>query len=207
MNFIIKTTPDEVKRARKWWQDLEMQWKMAYNEAVFLKGPTIEPPKDEEMMMLLIGADTLRFAGPLASNPNISMKLTNLSGLIPLYQLKYLSISHTHISSLQELSRFSKMEHLFVYNNKLTSLNGVQNMLGLKEIYCQVNEITSLLPVKGLTNLHTLYISDNKITSFDGLTEKHSEKLRTFYALPNEDLPQKELIRLQNELGIMYKNG
>lgn len=81
MNIIIKTTPDELKRARKWWQDLELQWKMAYNEAVYGKGPVLEPPKDEEMMLLLIQVDTLRLADPLAINPNISTPLTNLEAL------------------------------------------------------------------------------------------------------------------------------
>ena len=207
MNFIIKTTPDEVNRARKWWQDLEVQWKMAYNEAVFLKGPVMEPPKDEEMMMLLIGADTLRFAGPLASNPNISTKLTNLSGLIPLYQLKYLSVSHTKITSLLPLMRFSQMEHLFVYNNELTSLDGIQNMLNLKDLYCQENKITSLKPLKLLTNLHTAYVSGNRLESLKGITKKHAKNLKKLYVLPNEDLPHKELIRIQNKVGILYSKG
>lgn len=42
MKFIIKTTSEELQRARKWWNDLEMLWKFAYNEAVFGKGTVVE---------------------------------------------------------------------------------------------------------------------------------------------------------------------
>ena len=207
MDFIIKTTPDELKRAQKWWNDLEMQWKFAYNEAVFGKGPVLEPPKDDELMILLIRADTLRFAGTFANHPNISVKLTNLSGLIPLYHLRYLSITHVQVSTLKPLVRHTQMEHLFVYNNELTSLEGVETMQNLKALYCQENKIESLEPVKNLLNLETLYVSRNKLTRLKGVTEKHADKLKMFHVTPNDDLPQKEIIRFQNEVGILCRKG
>ena len=64
MQFIIKSTPEEVLRARSWWNNLEVQWKFAFNEALFGKGPVLEPPSDDHMMFLLVGIDTIRMAGP-----------------------------------------------------------------------------------------------------------------------------------------------
>jgi hypothetical protein len=207
MQIIVKTAPAELQRARKWWQDLEMQWKFAYNEAVFGKGPTIEPPSDEELMVLLIRADTLRFAGPFATNPNISTPLTNLSGLIPLYHLKYLSLTHMKVKSLSELTRHTQLEYLFVYDNELTSLDGIEGMLNMKELYFQNNKVTSLVPIARLTQLKTIYASNNSLTKITGLTEKHGDALKKFYILPNEDLPDREIIRTQNEIGIICKQG
>ncbi len=207
MQFIIKTTPAELQRAKKWWQDLEMQWKMAYNEAVFGKGPTLEPPKDDELMVLLIQADTLRFAGPMAINPNITTPLTNLSGLIPLYHLTYLSITNMYLTSVKELAPFTKMKHLFIYENRIKSLEGIEKMTGLENLYVQGNELTDLTPIKKLTNIETLYVTNNKFTKIEGLTEKHGDKMKKFYVQPNDNLPDREILRIQNELGIICRTG
>lgn len=207
MQIIIKTTPEELLRARQWWQNLELQWKTAYNEAVFQKGPVIEPPKDDEMMMLLLRADALRFAGPLAIQPNVSIVLTNLSGLIPLYHLTYLSVTNMRFPHIRELARFTRMRNLFLYDNRIESLEGIENMPHLEELYVQNNRIKDLSPIKGLTNLNTLYASRNLIKTLNGLTTKHAAKMKRCYVLPNEDLPDKEIIRVQNRLGILCRQG
>jgi hypothetical protein len=207
MQFIVKTTPEELQRAKKWWKDLEGQWKMAYNEAVFGKGPTLEPPHDDALMVLLIQADTLRFAGPLAIKPNITTPLTNLSGLIPLYHLTYLSITNMHFTSVRELSRFTKMKHLFLYDNRIESLSGIEHMVDLVDLYVQNNQLTDLSPLRNLTKIQTLYVSKNKLRKINGLTEKHSDNLKRFYVQPNDDLPDREIIRTQNELGIICRMG
>jgi hypothetical protein len=207
MNFIVKTTPEELQRARKWWQDLEVQWKMAYNEAAFGIGPTLEPPKDDLLMFLLTQVDVLRFAGPTAINPNMSTILTNLSGLIPLYHLKYLSLTNMHVESLQPLARFTQMEHLFLNDNRIKSLDGIQAMTELKDLYVQNNQIRDMSPIKKLTKLKTIYIHSNKIDTVNGLTAKHGDHMKEFYVLPNDNLPDREVLRVQNELGIICRKG
>lgn len=207
MQFIVKSTPDEIKRARLWWENLEMQWKMAYNEAAYGIGPTLEPPSDDHLMLLLIGIDTLRFAGPFAAHPNITTPLTNLSGLVPLYNLTYLSITHMHITDLSVLRYFGKLKHLFVQYNRLKSLNGIEPLTQLETLYVQGNEIETLAPIKRLTNLETIYATDNKLSSIDGLSTAHEEKLRKFYVIPNKDLRDREILRVQNELGIICREG
>jgi len=207
MNIIIKTKPGEVQRAQKWWDDLEMQWKFAYNEAVFGKGPVIEPPREDELMLLLIQVDTLRFAGPMAINPNLSFELDNLSGLVPLYQLRYLSVSNMKFTSLEPLKRHVNLEHLFVYENKLTSLHGIEKMVKLKDLYCQSNQIKSLAPIKKLYQLETIYANGNQLEQIDGLNKKHKAQLKNLYILPNDQLRDEEILRVQNELRIICKKG
>ena len=207
MQFIVKTTPEEVQRARKWWDQLELQWKMAYNEAVFGQGPTIEPPTDDHLMFLLVGVDVLRMAGPLAPNPNITTPLTNLSGLIPLYNLTYLSITNMHLTSIEELKPFTKLQHLFIVNNQITSLKGIENLTELKEIYAQANELTHIDEVKKLTKLETFYCSYNKLQNLDGITEQHEDKLNQFFVLPNETLKDKDILRIENRIGIKCRRG
>lgn len=207
MNFIVKTTPVELQRARQWWQDLELQWKLAYNEAVFGVGPTLEPPHDDHLMLLLLQIDTLRFAGPGAENPNVTTPLTNLSGLIPLYHLTYLSVTFMQLTGLNELVRHTRLQHLFVYNNQLSSLAGIENATGLLNLYAQGNELIDLEPVRRLTQLETVYVNHNKLTSFEGVTQKHEEKLRRFYALPNEGIRDREILRIQNEVGVICRKA
>lgn len=207
MNFIVKTTPQELQRARLWWRELEFQWKMAYNEAVFGVGPTLEPPHDDHLMLLLIQVDVLRFAGPGAHNPNVSTPLTNLSGLVPLYHLTNLTVSHMQITSLRELKRHTRLQDLFVYNNQLTSLTGIEGATELTGLYAQGNKLTDLSPLAGLKKLKTVYVSGNNLKSLAGLTPEHGDTLNRFYVLPNENLPDREILRFQNEIGIICRTG
>ncbi|THH35484.1 leucine-rich repeat domain-containing protein [Neolewinella litorea] len=207
MNFIIKTTSSELQRARGWWRELELQWKMAYNEVVFESGPTAEPPHDDQLMLLLLNIDTLRFAGPLAMHPNVTTPLTNLSGLIPLYHLRFLSVSDMALSGVTELVRHTELRHLFLHNNRITSLKGIEGATHLESLFVQHNRLTSLAPVAGLTRLHTLYATHNHLTSLAGLTEGHADRLRHFHILPNDHLPHREIIRLQNGAGILCRTG
>lgn len=207
MQIIVKTAPEELLRAKRWWKELEVQWKMAYNEAVFSKGPVLEPPHDDALMVLLVRADSLRFAGPFAHNPNMQTVLTNLSGLIPLYHLHYLSISNMKLKDLSELNRHTNLEHLFVYENNLESLTGIENMKNLKNLYFQGNKVSSLRPLKKLKKLETIYASGNELSSFDGLTKKHGDSMRNFYGLPNKNIRDRDIIYFQNKVGIIVKKG
>ncbi len=207
MQIFEKGFSVELLKGQSWWKELSMKWKMAMNEAVFGKGPTIEPPHEEELILLLVRATALRFAGPLAPAPNLTQALDDLSALAGLTHLTYLSFTHSKVTSLRPLRGLTKMRNLFVYENQLTALDGIEEMTDLEELYCLHNQINSLLPITRLTNLHTLYVSFNAITSLEGLTLKHGDKLRNFYCEPNDTLPHREIIRVQNEYGIIARRG
>ena len=207
MDIIITGNAEELKRGTHWWNNLEMKWKMAFNEAVFGKGPTIEPPKDEELIILLVRADTLRFAGTGAYAPNVTNIPDNLSGVAGLPHLTYLSFTDSKLNSLKEISGLVNLRHLYVYNNELSSLIGVEKMIHLEELVAHNNTITSLQPVRKLTNLKTLYVAYNRLTSLDGITAAHEKNLVNFHVLPNDQLRQREIIRVQNNYGILCKKG
>jgi len=207
MHIHVQKDPQELLRAKQWWGNLEIQWKMAFNEAVFKKGPTLEPPTDDELMVFLIMVDTLRFAGPSAQYPNMSFQLTNLSGLKGLLRLKYLSITNMNLTSLKELSFHTNLQHLFVNNNKITSLSGIENMTQLVDLYIQSNEITDLTPIKKLTQLKTVYATDNKLKTINGFTDEHADVIEKFHVIPNKELRDKEIIKFQNTYGIICHKG
>lgn len=207
MDIFVGGNSVELRRAQIWWMGLEMLWKMAFNEAVFGKGPTLEPPRDEELVTLLVRANALRFAGPTAYSPNLTQAPNNLSALTGLPHLTYLSFTDSSLSSLQEIKNLVNLRSLFAYNNQLTSLSGIEKMIHLEELYVQQNLISSLEPVRHLTNLRTLYVSNNRLTSLEGITIAHEDKMRNLYVIPNDEVRQREIIRVQNECGIICKKG
>ncbi len=207
MHIHVKKDPKELLQAKQWWGKLEMQWKMAFNEAVFKKGATLEIPTDDELMVFLIMVDTLRLSGPGAQYPNMSFQLTNLSGLKGLLRLKFLSITNMNLTSLKALSFHTNLQHLFVNNNKITSLNGIENMTQLVDLYIQGNEITDLTPIKKLTQLKTIYATNNKLTTINGFTDVHADVIEKFYVIPNKELRDKEVIKFQNTYGIICHKG
>lgn len=111
-------------------------------------------------------------------------------------------MTHHQVESAEELRTLKELKHLFLFNNRIKSLSGVEGLTQLEHLYVQFNEIPSLEPVRGLLQLRELYVHDNRITSLEGLTETHADMLQSFYCKPNEQLKEKELLRVERELGI-----
>lgn len=189
------------KKRKKWWYALETQWKKAFNQAVLNKAPTDELPTDDELLNLAT-VNVMRFAGPNSPAPSISFELTNLSGIAELTNLEILVAIFCKLTSIEEVAKLTNLKSLFVYENQIASMRGVENLLLLKELYVNTNQITSIKEVRFLLHLETFYCTDNAITSFEGLTEKHADKLTRFFCLPNDDLHQREILRVERELGI-----
>jgi Leucine-rich repeat (LRR) protein len=78
-------------------------------------------------------------------------------------------------------------------------------MLELEDLYAQNNGIQDLLPIKGLTNLKTLYVNGNQLQNAEGLTLAHERNLKNLFILPNENLLQREIIRIHNEIGVICR--
>lgn len=185
-----------------WWEKLESQWKLAFAETFF--NHKNEPAQDE--LMQLYQASALRFAGPSAPYPNMSFELTDLSGIVQLINLEILVVTHHQIETITGLRSLIKLTNLFLYNNKIKSLEGIEELLKLRQLYVQANKIESILPAQKLINLAEFYVNDNCITSLNGLTEEHSEKLENFFCKPNDGLKQKEILRVERELGIRCRS-
>ncbi|MEO0338720.1 MAG: leucine-rich repeat domain-containing protein [Bacteroidota bacterium] len=205
VNVTLHVTADEVVAARNWWDQLEGPWKMVFNEALFNLGPILAMPPDELLLFLKKQITVLRFAGVGALNPNTSVNLTNISGLVGLEHITYLSMSNFTIPSIKALEHHTQLEHLYFYHNQLESLQGIEKMHDLKDLYVHDNRLKDILPIKQLTNLKTAYIAGNELQSLEGITPIHAKALRQFYVYPNDDLPDSEVIRVQNQIGIMCR--
>ena len=193
----------ELNSKQHWWNLLEPQWQQALCEAVFSNAGEQDPARLDALQSL----QTIRLAGPTAPFPNVSFELTNLSGLQFLPCLSIVIIIHHKIENIEVLQGLTNFKSLFLTNNVITSLKGIEDITGLEQLYVQSNQINSIKPIERLVNLKEFYINDNCIDSLDGLTEAHAELLNKFICKPNPMLKQKEIIRVERELGIICRSA
>jgi Leucine-rich repeat (LRR) protein len=184
-----------------WWKSLSQQWRQAFGVSVLRHENT---PSETELEILM-NLQVLRLAGPSAPFPNCSIELTDLSGLSAMSKLETVIITHHKIEAIEELAALSQLKSLFLFNNQIKSLKGIEGSYNLEQLYVQCNRIETIKEVEALLNLKELYISDNNIASLNGLTEAHSDNLKRFVCLPNDQLKQKEIIRAERELGIICR--
>lgn len=185
------------KRVR-WWHELTPQWRMAFQASVL---GHLNLPMPEELENLW-RAPALRFTGPTAPYPTLRFELTDCSGVAAMSNLEVLIITHHRLESVQELAGLKNLKSLFVNNNQLGSLTGVEELKRLEQVYAQVNQIDSLEPLRNLTNLRELYVSANALLTLNGITAKHARSLKAFFCLPNEQLPDREVIRFERKMAI-----
>ena len=186
----------------EWWRQLSPDWKQAFAETFFRH--TNEPTPGE--LAQLFASPALRFAGPRAAYPNMTFELTDLSGVAALTNLTVLVVIHHRIKTITELQALTQLKALFLLDNQVSSLSGIEDLVSLEQLYVQGNRIESLKPVVKLTNLKELYVHHNPLSSLEGLTEAHSEKLEGFFCKPNENLKQKEIMRVERELYIRCRS-
>jgi hypothetical protein len=186
-----------------WWRQLEPQWKQAFSVTVFQHAG--EPAPAE--LDLLFTAQALRFAGPSAPYPNMRFELTNLSGVQALCGLETLVVIFHRVESLAELKALQSLKNLFLYNNCIKTLEGIEELTGLERLYVQDNQIGSIRQVEKMHRLRELYVNGNLVSDLDGLTEDHAENLQAFFCQPNAHLKQKEMMRVERELGIRCRKA
>ena len=190
-----------MKRLR-WWMELEPQWRAAFSFAFFNHAGQ---PTAEELENLW-QTPVLRFAGPRAAYPNMNFELTNCSGLAGMRNLEILVLTNHQISALDGLADLPNLKSLFVNNNNLPSLSGVEQFTRLEQLYAQVNPVDSLGAIRNLMHLKELYVGLTALKSLDGLTRKHATRLKSFYCLPNDNLTDREIMRVERNLGIRCRS-
>ncbi|GAB3988192.1 hypothetical protein GCM10028807_10310 [Spirosoma daeguense] len=186
----------------RWWIELEPQWRAAFQYAFFRH---VDQPSAEELENLW-QTTVLRFAGPKAPNPNMSFELTNCSGVSGMVNLEILVITNQQLKNLNELTSLVHLKSLFVNNNSIQSLEGIKSLKKLEQLYAQINMIDSIEPVSELHNLREIYVSLNALKNLNGISKKHSKNLKAFFCLPNEYLPDREIIRVERNLGIRCRS-
>ena len=199
----MQSTPGyESNNAEKtWWSSLSTHWKSVFFETGAIRGNP-ESISDAELTACY-QSPVLRIVGPDGSNSNYSGGLLDLEGLRGLYHLEYLFVMHCGLETLAGIEDLVYLKALYLQNNRLTEFQAIRKMTQLQELHISNNQITSLAPLKYCKSLHKVYCENNFITSLDGLEPDHEKYLRVFKCRPNEHLPQREIIRVQNTYGIL----
>lgn len=190
----------------EWWNKLEEQWQKTFNAAFFQKGEVTNIPADEELLELF-KSPTFRAVGPRGMYPNITFELTNLSGIQQLTNLVHLFITHGALTELDGIEHLNKLNSLFCNSNKLKNIHAIHYLKSLKSLYLNANQLTSILPVKELTNLQIIYCNYNQLQNLNGLTPDHTEQLKEFYVLPNDNLAEAEIKSFEHSLNIKCLKG
>ena len=204
-NLPVRPCPaiaDTHAKRLKWWMNLESQWRAAFQYSFFRH---TNQPEAEELENLW-QTTVLRFAGPRAPYPNMGFELTNCSGLAGMSNLEILVLTHHRLETIGELADISQLKSLFINNNAIRTLDGIQSMQHLEQLYAQINQINSLEPIRNLTKLREVYVSLNELETLDGLTRKHANTLKAFYCLPNDRLMDRDIMRVERNLGIRCRS-
>ena len=191
-----------------WWNQLSTDWRKAFNEVCAKRGP-VDMRLSDEAIHEIFHAFALRFAGPSAQYPNMTFELDNLDGILGLDNLSVLVVISQNITSLSSLKNFkgqSKLQSLFVFDNQFSTLDGVQYLKNLENIYFQGNKVVALNELRRLSKLKVIYCTNNKFQSLKGIGRSH-KALEKFHVMPNENLPQKEIMRFERRYGIRCLNG
>ena len=198
-------TNEQVKEYRNWWDTVSAPWRRAYNEVYLKQNSDGRLPDDT--LHLIWESPALRFAGPTAMYPNMSFELEDLSGIAALKKASILVVVHHKLQSFEEIAHWRQLESLFLYNNQISDLQPAEKMTKLKEFYLQNNLVKSLKPLKKITDLHTLYCNYNQLESLEGIVEKHSDNMKQFVCLPNDNIRDRDVMKFEREMGIRCMKG
>lgn len=198
-------TQAEIEHYHFWWSGLTEEWKKAFNEVMLRRSTT------EDLPLLTLhqiwSAQALRFAGPTAAYPNMSFELDNIDAVLGFPKLEIFVFTYQQLKSLKDIGKIPNLRSLFVFNNQIGSLDGIEALPALQEFYFQSNRIHSLSNLENLRQLRTIYCTNNELRSFEGVGAQHLPALKDFFCIPNDLVPQSEIIRMEREVGIICKKG
>ena len=149
---IVEATREELEN---WWNNLEEQWKIAFNQSVLNRGESTSMPAEDQLRSLfkrkkidIVGNGILFFG-----LNQLSIKLSNLSGLKELSQIEDLNISGHDLTNLHGIEHFENLQFLNCTSNNLTTIEHILHLKNLKSLNLQDNSLSSLIGVEKLTNL------------------------------------------------------
>ena len=101
--------------------------------------------------------------------------IKDLSPLVELTQLQWLTLVNNVISDVSPLRNLKNLEHLNLDANLISDVSPLAKLTKLKELYLENNVISNVSPLAGLKNLERLDLRNNAISNFsplDGLPEE-----------------------------------
>lgn len=150
--IIVEATRTELEN---WWHGLENQWKIAFNQSVLNRGEDTSTPDEDQLRSLfrrkkidIVGNGILFFG-----LNQLSIKLSNLSGLKELSQIEDLNISGHDLTDLQGIEHFENLEFLNCTSNSITTIEHIVHLKKLSALNLQDNSLANLQNVENLVNL------------------------------------------------------
>lgn len=191
---IVEATRTELEN---WWYNLEEQWKVAFNQSVLNRGENTSRPDEDQLRSLfkrkkidIVGNGILFFG-----LNQLSIKLTNLSGLKELSQIEDLNISGHDLMDLRGIEHFENLNFLNCTSNQINTIEHIQHLIKLKSLNLQDNSLFNLQGVENLTNLtyfNCLYNSTlksvSKVRLLANLETFKVDNYKTIIRLELEDL-------------------
>ena len=87
-------------------------------------------------------------------------KITDIEGL---------DLSHHRISDLSPLSALANLKWVSLRNNRISDLSPLKELINLERIYLDYNQVSDLSPLSELTNLSAIKIDNNRISNLSPL--------------------------------------
>ena len=111
--------------------------------------------------------------------------ITDLSPLVELTQLQWLTLVNNLISDVSPLRNLKSLEHLNLDANVISDVSPLAQLTRLKVLYLENNVISDVSPLAGFKNLDRLDLRNNAISDFS----------------PLDRLPEKTFVRMDGNSG------
>ena len=104
-------------------------------------------------------------------------RITDISPLSGLTELKILELGGNPITDITPLTGLTKLETLMLFNCQATDYSALSNLVNLKELYLEYSTIFDLAPLSGLTKLEELGLKETAVTNVEPLKNLTSLRL------------------------------
>lgn len=91
-----------------------------------------------------------------------------------------LDLNGTKVTDLSPLENLVNLRILYLWNTKITNFSPLEKLVNLEWLNLNNTKITDLSPLVGMTNLRTVYLGNTKITDLSPLANLITNGLQIF---------------------------
>lgn len=151
-----------------WWKDLPSDWKRVFARA--LKKRKALKISDLKDIMALTDID-------LSSTKGRKSRITDLTPLKMLKNLRHLDCSNSPIRDLSALSEMQSLEILDCRGTYVRDLSALKNLRGLKYFDCSSTKVSDLSPLANSTKMEGLSFAETPVTDISFASEMKNLKV------------------------------